>query len=160
MNGIKQLIKVDVPDVENKIQAIAKELGYKDLDKLTKEEQQLVADEVITRSGSLSVPNQKNELTTIEPSKKSNIVKSQSVNPNLKSVIQDSVQGTEKIYQTVDNFYGQLESDRAKQIIERARQVNPNILGSVIEELQNEAKNTDNFCIELESILRETYSGI
>jgi hypothetical protein len=74
-------------------------------------------------------------------------------------VIQNSVTGTEKIYQTVDGFYTQLESDRAKQIIERAKAVNPNILASVIEELQSEADSTDSFCTELEQILRETYSG-
>jgi len=159
MDKIKQLIKSNIPEVEDKIRKIADDLGFKDLGTISQAEAELIASEVTKNNGGLSAASKPGAIAKND-NKKPKALEVKSVNPGMKEVIQGSVSGTEKIFQTVDNFYNQLEGDRAKQIIERAKAVNPNILASVIEELQGEAQNTDSFCSELEEILRATYSGI
>ena len=163
MDKIKRLIKTNIPGVEDKIRKVAEELGFKDLGAINEAEAELIADEIMKNNGELAVTEASKPgivTKTNGNGKKPKALEIKSVNPGMKEVIKGSVDGTEKIFQTVDTFYNQLEGDRAKQIIERAKAVNSNILSSVIEELQGEAQNTDSFCSELEEILRATYSGI
>jgi len=164
MDKIKQLIKSEIKDVETKIQTVANDLGYKNLDTLTQEECELIADEVNKSNGGLAVQESSPaSITKTQNGKKSKITQSQSsaipVNPDMKQVITNLVKGTEQLYETTDKFCGQLTADKSQQIVERLRQVNPDILASVVSELQIEAENTEKFCNELEQMLRESYSG-
>lgn len=166
MDRIKQLIKGEVSDVDRKIQSVANDLGYRNLDALTQEECELIAEEINKNNGGL-VTQESNPAPITKAQngngKKPKITQSQSsatpVNPNMKEVITDLVKGTEKLYETTDRFCGQLTADTSRRIANRLTQVNPDILASVINELRTEAENTENFCNELEQTLRESYSG-
>jgi hypothetical protein len=76
----------------------------------------------------------------------------------MKEVIDNSIQGSKKLIETVDNFYSKFETDSADRIVGRAKLANSNILSLAVGRLQEEADNTGNFCIELGNILEEAYS--
>ena len=165
MDRIKQLIKSEVSDVDRKIQSVANDLGYKNLDALTQEECELIAEEINKNNGGLVIQESNPAPITKAQSsgKKPKTTQSQPdaipVNPNIKEVITGVVKGTEKLYETTDRFCGQLTADTSRRIVNRFTQVNPDILASVTNELKTEAENTENFCNELEQMFRESYSG-
>ncbi len=168
MDSIKRLITANIHDVESKISAIASQLGYTDLSAITAEEAAVIADEVQKNNGGITTQGSKGSLAKND--KKSKISPPQQpnqqpntthpVNPSMKEVISDLVKGTDRIYATTDRFCQHLTIDKSRQIVERLRQVNPDILASVVDQLEIEVENTDKFCNELEQILRESYSSI
>ncbi|MFM6309404.1 MAG: hypothetical protein ACKPGB_14220, partial [Dolichospermum sp.] len=143
-------------------------LGYTDLDALTEDECKLIALVMVEN-------NNNNGGLTIQESTPAPITKAQSngkkpkttqsqpdatlINPNMKEVIADLVKGTEKLYETTDSFCGRLTAGTSRRIVNRFTQVNPDILASVTNELKIEAEKTENFCNELEQMLRESYSS-
>lgn len=168
MDRIKQLIKGEIIDIDKKIQSVANDLGYTDLDALTEDECKLIALVMVEN-------NNNNGGLTIQESNPAPITKAQSngkkpkttqsqpnanpVNPNMKEVITGLVKGTEKLYETTDRFCEQLTADTSRRIIKRLTQVNSDILTSVTNELKTEAEKTENFCNELEQMFRESYSS-
>ena len=156
MEKIKRLIKVNVPDVDSKIQSVATELGFTNLAAISDTEAALIADEVTNRNnGKLATEGQKFDAKNAGKKK---MAESQKVNPGMKEVIDNSIQGSKKLIETVDNFYSKFETDSADRIVDRAKLANSNILGLAVARLQEEAENTGNFCIELGNILEEAYS--
>ncbi|MFM6602692.1 MAG: hypothetical protein ACKPHQ_00855 [Dolichospermum sp.] len=169
MDRIKQLIKGEIIDIDKKIQSVANDLGYTDLDALTEDECKLIALVMVEN-------NNNNGGLTIQESNPAPITKAQNsngkkpkttqsqpnanpVNPNMKKVITGLVEGTEKLCETTDKFCEQLTADTSRRIIKRLTQVNSDILTSVTNELKTEAENTENFCNELEQMFRESYSS-
>ncbi|MFM6390982.1 MAG: hypothetical protein ACKPFH_00580 [Dolichospermum sp.] len=55
MDRIKQLIKGEIIDIDRKIQSVANDLGYSDLDTLTQEECELIAEEINKNNGDLVI---------------------------------------------------------------------------------------------------------
>ncbi|MFM6024762.1 MAG: hypothetical protein ACKPER_17850 [Dolichospermum sp.] len=165
MDRIKQLIKGEIIDIDKKIQSVANDLGYSDLDTLTQEECELIAEEINKNNGDLVIRESNPALITKAQSngKKTKTTQSQPnanpVNPNMKEVITGLVKGTEKLYETTDRFCEQLTADTSRRIIKRLTQVNSDILTSVTNELKTEAEKTENFCNELEQMFRESYSS-
>lgn len=162
MDRIRQLIKGEIKDVDKKIQAIASQLGYENLDSISQEEAELIADEVQKSDGG-GLMVQESAPAPIAKGKKGKAAQHVNpqvqINPSMKDVVLDLVKGTERLYETTDKFCGQLTADKSRQIVERLRQVNPDILASVVSELEIEAQSTEKFCTELESMLREAYSS-
>jgi len=157
MEKIKRLIKVNIPDADSKIQSVATELGFTNLAVISDTEAALIADEVTSRNnGKLATPE--GQKFDAKNAGKKKMAESQNVNPGMKEVIDNSVQGSKKLYKTVDDFYSKFETDSADRIVDRAKLANPNILSLVVGRLQGEADNTGNFCIELGNILEEAYS--
>ena len=157
MEKIKRLIKANVPDVDSKIQSVATELGFTNLAAISDTEAALIADEVTNRnSGKLATPE--GQKFDAKNAGKKKMAESQTVNPGMKEVIDNSIQGSKKLIETVDNFYSKFETDSADRIVDRAKLANSNILGLAVARLQEEAENTGNFCIELGNILEEAYS--
>lgn len=155
---IKERLVITDDELLSESLAVAASLGVKP-EQVDESYAELIASE-IDKGGGLAIASSKEEKALSKNGKKSKpVIQTQSVNPEIKAVIQNSVTGAEKIYQTVNNFYDQLESDRSNAIIKRAKSVNSNILASVIETLQSEADSTDSFCSELEQMLREAHSG-
>ncbi|MFM6584572.1 MAG: hypothetical protein ACKPJF_17775 [Dolichospermum sp.] len=168
MDRIKQLIKGEIIDIDKKIQSVANDLGYTDLDALTEDECKLIALVMVEN-------NKNNGDLVIQESNPAPITKAQSnskkpkttqsqpnanpVNPNMKEVITGLVKGTEKLCETTDRFCEQLTADTSRRIIKRLTQVNRDILTSVTNELKTEAENTENFCKELEQMFGESYSS-
>ncbi|MFM6253685.1 MAG: hypothetical protein ACKPEQ_31840 [Dolichospermum sp.] len=166
MDRIKQLIKSEIIDIDKKIQSVANDLGYSDLDTLTQEECELIAEEINKNNGDLVIrESNPAPITKAQNSngKKPKTTQSQPnanpVNPNMKKVITGLVEGTEKLCETTDKFCEQLTADTSRRIIKRLTQVNSDILTSVTNELKTEAENTENFCNELEQMFRESYSS-
>ncbi|MFM6880204.1 MAG: hypothetical protein ACKPKK_06075, partial [Dolichospermum sp.] len=141
MDRIKQLIKGEIIDIDKKIQSVANDLGYTDLDALTEDECKLIALVMVEN-------NKNNGGLTIQESNPAPITKAQNsngkkpkttqsqpnanpVNPNMKEVITGLVKGTEKLYETTDRFCEQLTADTSQRITKRLTQVNPDILASV-----------------------------
>ncbi|MFM8006412.1 MAG: hypothetical protein ACKO86_16050 [Dolichospermum sp.] len=165
MNRIKQLIKSEIANVEKQIQSVANDLGYTDLDTLTQEECELIAEEINKNNGDLVIresnpaPITKAQSNGKKPKTTQSQPNANPVNPNMKEVITGLVKGTEKLYETTDRFCEQLTADTSQRITKRLTQVNPDILASVTNELKTEAEKTENFCNELEQMFRESYSS-
>ncbi|MFM5943848.1 MAG: hypothetical protein ACKO87_17170 [Dolichospermum sp.] len=165
MDRIKQLIKGEIIDVDKKIQSVANDLGYSDLDTLTQEECELIAEEINKNNGDLVIresnpaPITKAQSNGKKPKTTQSQPNANPVNPNMKEVITGLVKGTEKLYETTDRFCEQLTADTSQRITKRLTQVNPDILASVTNELKTEAEKTENFCNELEQMFRESYSS-
>ncbi|MFM6079999.1 MAG: hypothetical protein ACKPCI_16065 [Dolichospermum sp.] len=169
MDRIKQLIKGEIIDIDKKIQSVANDLGYTDLDALTEDECKLIALVLVennNNNGGLVI--QESNPAPITKAQNSNGKKTKTtqsqpnanpVNPNMKKVITGLVEGTEKLCETTDKFCEQLTADTSRRIIKRLTQVNSDILTSVTNELKTEAENTENFCNELEQMFRESYSS-
>ncbi|MFM6266735.1 MAG: hypothetical protein ACKPFA_09560, partial [Dolichospermum sp.] len=146
MNRIKQLIKSEIANVEKQIQSVANDLGYTDLDTLTQEECELIAEEINKNNGDLVIQEsnpapitkaqsngKKTKTTQFQPN-------ANPVNPNMKEVITGLVEGTKKLYETTDRFCEQLTADTSQRITKRLTQVNPDILASVTNGLKTEAE--------------------
>ncbi|MFM6266314.1 MAG: hypothetical protein ACKPFA_07365 [Dolichospermum sp.] len=165
MDRIKQLIKGEIIDIDKKIQSVANDLGYSDLDTLTQEECELIAEEINKNNGDLVIresnpaPITKAQSNGKKPKTTQSHPNANPVNPNMKEVITGLVKGTEKLYETTDRFCEQLTADTSQRITKRLTQVNPDILASVTNELKTEAEKTENFCNELEQMFRESYSS-
>ncbi|MFM5926244.1 MAG: hypothetical protein ACKO9U_05915 [Dolichospermum sp.] len=165
MDRIKQLIKGEIIDIDKKIQSVANDLGYSDLDTLTQEECELIAEEINKNNGDLVIresnpaPITKAQSNGKKPKTTQSQPNANPVNPNMKEVITGLVKGTEKLYETTDRFCEQLTADTSQRIIKRLTQVNSDILTSVTNELKTEVENTGNFCDELEQMFRESYPG-
>ncbi|MFM6881508.1 MAG: hypothetical protein ACKPKK_12820 [Dolichospermum sp.] len=165
MDRIKQLIKGEIIDIDKKIQSVANDLGYSDLDTLTQEECELIAEEINKNNGDLVIqesnpaPITKAQSNSKKPKTTQSQPNANPVNPNMKKVITGLVEGTEKLCETTDKFCEQLTADTSRRIIKRLTQVNSDILTSVTNELKTEAENTENFCNELEQMFRESYSS-
>ncbi|MFM6918902.1 MAG: hypothetical protein ACKPKT_15280 [Dolichospermum sp.] len=165
MDRIKQLIKGEIIDIDKKIQSVANDLGYSDLDTLTQEECELIAEEINKNNGDLVIresnpaPITKAQSNSKKPKTTQSQPNANPVNPNMKEVITGLVKGTEKLYETTDRFCEQLTADTSQRITKRLTQVNPDILASVTNGLKTEAEKTENFCNELEQMFRESYSS-
>ncbi|MFM5939642.1 MAG: hypothetical protein ACKOQ2_33770, partial [Dolichospermum sp.] len=146
MDRIKQLIKGEIIDVDKKIQSVANDLGYSDLDTLTQEECELIAEEINKNNGDLVIresnpaPITKAQSNGKKPKTTQSQPNANPVNPNMKEVITGLVKGTEKLYETTDRFCEQLTADTSQRITKRLTQVNPDILASVTNELKTEAE--------------------
>ncbi|MFM6673716.1 MAG: hypothetical protein ACKPJO_26880, partial [Dolichospermum sp.] len=158
----------EIIDIDKKIQSVANDLGYTDLDALTEDECKLIAlvmvennknngDLVIQESNTAPITKAKNingglKLLEYNPAKikkaqNSNFKKPKTtqsqpnenpVNPNMKKVITGLVEGTEKLCETTHKFCEQLTADTSRRIIKRLTQVNSDILTSVTNELKTE----------------------
>lgn len=149
------------------IQAIAAPLGYEDLSKITEEEAQFIAEE-IDKSGGLSVADD-GAIAPLEPvrkgGKKNAIqpIQSQSVEhlkpavQNLKTAVASEADAMLKVF---DQKAKQVEETVTNQIMARCKQINPNIIASVSQGLQEYTSESASFRTEIGSIFDEAFADL
>lgn len=171
---IRQYLKVRVDisndDLWNEIQSIAQQLGV-DLNSVDEAYAQLIAEEVDKNTSDLAVSETANTsaITPTENGKKKG--KKQAIQPtqsqsvdSLKPAVQNlktAVAGeADAMVQVFDQKSSQVEDAVTARIMNRCKQINPNIISKVSAELQEYTNESASFRTEIGSIFDEAFADI
>jgi hypothetical protein len=170
MNQVKALIKNNIPNVEEKIRNMATSLGFSDIESISQEEAQLIADKVqkanpglVTEPAPATVPVKITHEVNGNGNgngngKKANITQETGI--NMKKVITDLGQTVSSLEKTNDSLCTELTSKTVDSISERLLQVKPDILKDVAARVNKELGDIDTFCSEFERMFRESIPNI
>lgn len=171
---IRQYLKVRVDisndDLWNEIQSIAQQLGV-DLNSVDEAYAQLIAEEVDKNASGLAVSEAANTsaITPTENGKKngkkqaSQPTQSQSVESlkpavqNLKTAVADEAEAMVSVF---DQKSSQVEDAVTSRIMARCKQINPNIISKVSQELQEYTNESASFRGQIGSIFDETFADL
>ena len=162
MDKIKELIKGDVPNVEQKITDVANELGFHNLDSISTEEAELIAEEVSKNGSTLAVSTPPATITV--PSKTTNGngngKKSKTIQPqgnvDMKKVISDLGDMASGLEQRTDKLCSELTKTTSDRLGDRILRVKPDILKDVAARVNAELGDIDTFCDEFEAMFRQS----
>jgi hypothetical protein len=166
MNQVKALIKNNIPNVEEKIRNMATSLGFSDIESISQEEAQLIADKVqkanpglVTEPAPATVPVKiTHEVNGNGNGKKANITQETGI--NMKKVITDLGQTVSSLEKTNDSLCTELTSRTVDNLSDRLLQVKPDILKNVAARVNKELGDIDTFCSEFERMFRESIPNI
>jgi predicted transcriptional regulator len=166
MDKIKELIKGDVPNVEQKIASVASELGFHNLDSISIEEAELIAEEVSKNGSTLAVSTPPATITVPSKTtngngngKKSKTIQTQG-NVDMKKVISDLGQTASSLQKRTDDLCSELTEKTVDSISDRLLKVKPDILKNVAARVSDELGDIDTFCDEFERMFRESIPSI
>lgn len=168
---IKQYVKSDLSleQVWTKAQEIASQYGI-DLNSLDEANAQFIAGEIDAASAGLAVPqnNGGGGLATVEESKKGKkntpVTTNQEGIENLKVAVQNLraavASESEAMYEMSDRKSSEVEDAAAARIVNRYKQISPNIVSKVSAGLQEYANESATFRGQIGSIFDEAFADI
>ena len=161
MDKIKELIKGDVPNVEQKITDVANELGFHNLDSISIEEAELIAEEVSKNGNTLAVSTPPATITvpsktTNGNGKKSKTIQAQDSTVDMKKVISDLGEMASGLEQRTDKLCSELTKTTSDRLGDRILRVKPDILKDVAARVNAELGDIDTFCDEFEAMFRQS----
>ena len=167
---IKQYVKSDLPleQVWTKAQEIASQYGI-DLNSLDEANAQFIAGEIDAASAGLAVPqNNGGGLATVETGKKGKkntpVTTNQEGIENLKVAVQNLraavASESEAMYEMSDRKSSEVEDAAAARIVNRYKQISPNIVSKVSAGLQEYANESATFRGQIGSIFDEAFADI
>lgn len=167
---IKQYVKSDfsLEQVWTKAQEIASQYGI-DLNSLDEANAQFIAGEIDAGSNSLAVPqNNGGGLATVEAGKKGKkntpVTTNQEGIENLKVAVQNLraavASESEAMYEMSDRKSSEVEDAAAARIVNRYKQISPNIVSKVSAGLQEYANESATFRGQIGSIFDEAFADI
>jgi hypothetical protein len=169
---IKQFVKSDLSleQVWTKAQEIASQYGI-DLNSLDEANAQFIAGEIDAASAGLAVPqnNGGGGLATVEESKKGKkntpaITNNNQGVENLKIAVQNLraavASESEAMYEMSDRKSSEVEDAAAARIVNRYKQISPNIVSKVSAGLQEYANESATFRGQIGSIFDEAFADI
>lgn len=168
---IKQFVKADLSleQVWTKAQEIASQYGI-DLNSLDEANAQFIASEIDAASAGLAVPenNGGGGLATVEPGKKGKkntpVTTNQEGIENLKVAVQNLraavASESEAMYEMSDRKSSEVEDAAAARIVNRYKQISPNIVSKVSAGLQEYANESATFRGQIGSIFDEAFADI
>lgn len=169
MNQVKALIKNNIPNVEEKIRNVATSLGFSDIESISQEEAQLIADKVqknnpglVTEPAPATVPvpvKITHEVNDNGNGKKAKITQGTG-NIDMKKVISDLGQTVSSLERTNDVLCNELTRKTVDNLSDRLLQVKPDILKDVAARVNKELGDIDTFCSEFERMFRESIPNI